>query len=68
MLIGGEASLLFLLPALGVADTFQKFYIHSSSPNPHEALFSNPYFPDEDAKLRKLPKVIELLNWKSLRS
>lgn len=50
MLIGGESSLLFLLPALGVADTFQKFYIHSSSPNPHEALFLNPYFPYEETE------------------
>lgn len=50
MLIGGEASLLVLLPTLGVADTFQKFYIHLSSPNTHNALFSNPYFPDEETE------------------
>lgn len=42
--------MLFLLPALGVADTLQKFYIHSSSPNTHDALFSNPCFPDEDTE------------------
>lgn len=58
MLIGGEASLLVLLPTLGVADTFWKFYINLSSPNTHNALFSNPYFPDEETGMQSLDHII----------